>query len=856
MFYGKNVKIYLAMTRKLINKNYIFSRLGLIRSFWRLRHKLARLEFEREKVGYTTQEKIGNTKDSVSVIWTISSNSLPSVAIALIVAVALYLLELNLDTIKQLPLMDNVSGWVSFNSDAYIQMLVAIPSVIGIFIGLYFTAVNSVLSDAYKLVPTDKLRSLVLKHTVKNGYINSVAFLIALSLFLLGFSAIDKQPIHFAIPILVVMACIAVFAFIKLFVNIFRLSDPTTLFEPLYFDLRKWIKLATVNGKRWRNPSFQEHYRNQAHERITTMLAIAKMSSESKELRAESFPKMLRKLLASVDAYFDDKRLIPSKSNWYSKKREHKQWYLSDSTDLDIPSQTGTTLNPSEVPDNTWLEDSMLNIFHDALDYDLKNNDYESLYKKSLDLADFYKSMGGGWFIDDGKKWINKLSDEAIDSISSAEFESHIQELNSIGVIDIVASLPISLEIGFMKSVDSLDVASLRTKLIRTKWTKPKSPYKFSLPLETIKTLENVQVGAVFEKSAGTQHKTQGWYVAELTLNNLDWFIYRQWNSIMELFESWYFKAGKTLSNAKKYNQSASLYSRAVEQAWKLHNHLDRIKVITEQLREDVKLDFKRPEWNWDKEQERVSKFRQQAIDGMADLIPEMAKQEQTASLEIPDFFGGAVHFVGESCYDALAEGDIERFKVLFPKYFVGILGVFDRVRPQIKGWTMELTWLAEPLIDLMNLSGYAYIYAEYHNNPDLWNECKRVWDNYLEMESEVPRIQLLSALISHHNSQFALAPRENLRSRWAIHLANAINDIPVKDEGDGFNSQRKLDHTSEFISNIAPFDRHMPFMTTHALEVFVAKYLVERSDATGLSFGVSQDVIDNINRKSGDDDE
>lgn len=855
MFYSKNVKIHLAMKRKLINKNYIFSRLGSFRFFWRLRHKIRWLNFERRKASYTTKNKLSNTKDSASVIWRISLSALPSVAIALAVTVVLYILELNIESIKRLPMMDYVANWMSFDREAYIQMLVAIPSVIGIFIGLYFTAVNSVLSDVYKLVP-DKLRSLVLKHTVKNGYINSVAFLIALSLFLLGLSAIDKQPIHLAVPVLIVMACVAVFAFINLFINVFRLSDPTTFFNPLYYDLRKWIKLATSNGDGWRDPSFQEYYRNQAHERVTTMLAIAKMSSENKELRTESFPRMLRKLLATVDTYYDDKRLIPSDSNWYSKKREHKQWYLSDSTDVDMATQTGTTLSPSEAPDNTWFEDAILNVFHDALFYDLKSSDYESLYKKSLALADFYKSMGEHWLIDDGKKWIAKLSDEVIANMSSVKFSSDTQELNSIGVADIVASLPISLELGFMTSINKLDVPSLRNELKRTNWVKPKSPYKFLLPLDTIKTLEKVHDGAIFEKSAGTLHKTQGWYVSELTLNNLDWFIYRQWNSIMEIFEIWYSDAGKQLSSSKKYNQSAAIYSRAVEQAWKLHNHLDRIQEVVEQLREDVKLDFNRPDWNWDKEQERVSAFRTQAIEGMADLIPEMATQEQTASLEIPDFFGGAVHFVGEACYDALAEGDVERFKTLFPKYFVGILGVFDRVRPQIQGWTMELTWLAEPLIDLINLSGYSYIYAEYHNKPEIWSACKGVWDNYLGTPSELPRIQLLSVLISHHKNQFAIAPRENLRSRWAIHLANMINSIPVKDEGDGFRSRRKLDHTSDFISNIAPFDRRMPFMTTHALEVFVAKYLIERSDASGLDFGVSQDVIDDINRKSGDGDE
>lgn len=38
------------MVYKFINKNYIFSRLGQLRSFWKLRHKLGWLEFQRQKL--------------------------------------------------------------------------------------------------------------------------------------------------------------------------------------------------------------------------------------------------------------------------------------------------------------------------------------------------------------------------------------------------------------------------------------------------------------------------------------------------------------------------------------------------------------------------------------------------------------------------------------------------------------------------------------------------------------------------------------------------------------------------------------------------------------------------------------
>lgn len=102
------------MIRKMMNKNYIFSRLASVRSFWKLRHRLRWLNFELEKANFTIKDKLNDTKDSISVIRTISVSALPSVVIALAVVVALYFLELHIDYIKQLPLMNDVASWVSF----------------------------------------------------------------------------------------------------------------------------------------------------------------------------------------------------------------------------------------------------------------------------------------------------------------------------------------------------------------------------------------------------------------------------------------------------------------------------------------------------------------------------------------------------------------------------------------------------------------------------------------------------------------------------------------------------------------------------------------------------------------------
>lgn len=844
------------MIHKHINKAYLFARLSSTRIFWLVRDKLNKLDFERQKTDYNFREKLNNTRTSIHVIWDVSKNSLPLVILALIVAVVLCISEYSLDLLKNITLFNIIANHTSIDKVSYTQMLVAISSVIGIFIGLYFAAVGNILSSAYSLVPT-KLRDLVIKHTIKNGYINSVAFLIALSLILLGLNTLGIQPIHLAIPILIIMTCVAVFAFIELFRGAFRLADPSTLLRPLRYDLMKWVRLSTSNGRRWRNKDFQNYYRIKAYEVVTAMISLAKISSEKRELQIESFPRILRNLLFAVDEYHNEKSLIPSDSNWFGKKLKHQQWYLSDSSRLEMATQTSSPLSPIEIPDISWVEDSLLGVVFNAFCTDLKVNDFDSLFRKLSDLPDIFKNMGKNWLIDDGKKWNIKLADEVVNSICAIKLDDNTQDLNTVAVMEIVASLPISLELGFINSVNNINLDNLRAKLLHTKWSKAKSPYKFPLPLETIKNLEQIQDGVIFEKSAKSPHKTQGWYVVELTFNNLDWFIYSQWNNLMEFFESWYKKAGEQLSSAKRYNDSATVYARAIEQAWRLTKHIEQLKTTSEALRNDTKLDFKRPEWDWMSERRRVNVFHDIAIDGMATLIPNLLQDEKPSEYT-PDLFGGAVHYVGEACFDALVDGSSDRFKTLFKLYFIGILGVFDRVRPQVKGWDIStaVTWMSEPIIDLLTISGYAYIFSEYHNKVDIWNDCKSVWDTYIKKEAAPQQLETLAALSKHHKNLLGtITPRDTLRSRWKIDLANLLNSLPRQNVDNNFFTRPPINHLSEFIRNIAPFDGSMPFMSVDAMDVFIVKYLFERQDSTNLDFGVSLDIINQINRHEGDDD-
>mgnify|MGYP000936248503 CR=1 FL=1 len=841
------------------NITYVFARLGFIRAFWLIRHCLRWLNFRRLRISFQLRDKLSNTTAEASYWRALSRGVVLPIIFAIVFSLVLYVFEENL------PFFTNIS-WVGnsiigkillhpMNEDAYVAMLTAIAGVVGVFLGLYFTAVSTVISNVYSSVSGD-VRELILRDRLGNKYVNLLAFLIALSVVLLAFSTMKITTLHLAIFVLVVLSCLAIFAFVNLGVRMFFLSDPTLFFETLSTELMKWVRHATARGYQWQDVSFQTHYRRQALKVVKTLTTLAKISSKKPELQGESHPRLLKNLLALTSVYYDEKHSIPTNSGWYGRKLQHKQWYLSRSTELEMATQTDTPLVPNEIPDTTWLEDSLLDVIFKAFETDIKAGDFQTLYPKVISLQDFFNGFGSNWLVDDGKKWHARLSKDILDRLTNGKsLGDDVQEIHSIATTELLASLPLSIEIGFSRAVNDLNVNELRDKLLLTKWHEEESPYAFSLPPSTIKELEKIRDGAIFEKQAHTLHKTQNWYVAELALHDLDIALHNQWQSLMELIETWYKETGKVLSDAKKYKQSATIYTRAIEQAWKLDSHIELLREVSEALLKDHKTNFiKQAKWDWSKEHKRVAKFRDMAIKGQADLIPHLWSMSEP-NHSMPDFFGSAVHYTGEACYEALVAGDSDKFKSLFRPYFLGILGIFQSLIPQVSDWetSSALTWMSEPILDLYSISGYAYIFAEYHDKPEIWNECREAWDAILTRTPE--RLESFAVISSYHQTPGSVpTPRDSLRSRWAIDLINLLNNIPRQQSSDVF-SHPPVEHKSKLIRNIAPWSDRTPYMSVDAIDVFTVKYLITAQTNTQLDFGIDDSKITHINGR-GDDNE
>ena len=743
----------------------------------------------------------------------------------------------------------------------YAVLLQSVAAVTGVFLALYFTAVSTVAATVYTEVPHD-IRNLMLRDKLGNFYVRVVAFLSALALFLLVEEASGGAAYHLALPLVALLAGFAVFAFITLGQRAFYFSDPTVLSQLVVGDFQRWFSDATAGGWRWTDPSFQEHYRKQARRTLGSLVALLEFSQTHDFVRDDSERSVLSWILVVLRAYVGKKTTVPTGSRWFGEAYEHPQWYLSESIALSMATQTASPLSPTTIPDVNWVEKALLEPVITTVCNDLRQNRGEDAYVTLAALHPLFQRFGTQLDAQAAIGWVMKLSDRALEAIATAP--QHVPEpernlVSRVASIDMLAGLTVGLEVGLYRRLSDLDVATLTTTLTSTRWERDDAPYKVRMPRPVVETLEELQAGIKFESEAQADVRTPNWYVAEIARNRLAWCAQAEFDACLTHVETWYSQTADRLFAMKQPQAAGAVLARGVELAWKLARHLDSLSMEAHRLGEVGALDdLNRPDWDWPAIGERVKAFRRDILIRMAGSIPALAAEPRVS--ELPDFLGQAVHWSGDAAFRALVDNDADLFRELFPAYFGGVLHTVKRLGPQVSEWTdpnTAVTWMSEPIVDLIDLSGYALIYSEYHNNPVPWSICRDLWDQYLSGDSATTRMRFLAAMCGHHQHLFAISPRSVLRTEREMTTTQLLAQLPHEPGRPGFYDSRVM-HDSALIRRIAPSGLHaMAYFD--AQDVFVVRYLMTRPDAAGLDFGISDDKVEDLSQlddPENDDDE
>jgi hypothetical protein len=263
-----------------------------------------------------------------------------------------------------------------------------------------------------------------------------------------------------------------------------------------------------------------------------------------------------------------------------------------------------------------------------------------------------------------------------------------------------------------------------------------------------------------------------------------------------------------------------------------------------------------------------IEALRRNSNQRKEELLKLMSQQNMLLALfsrpeGFPDYAGQFLHTTGEVAFDTLITNHADLLKNIFKLYLVGCLVRFDNLRPKLGAtdWRaqQEFKVAAAALLDVMNVSGYAKLLADYHGNESLWSVVVEAWNGYLAQKGDQSPMPLLAGAVALTETAFEIPHRGILRTTWQQKIARRLADVPRHDvfHRGYLGSDTVVDHTSALVRIFA----QEPLGSFHdGLDIFIAFYLRNLEGAKDLDFGWKrrdlQESLDMEERRKARNDE
>lgn len=721
----------------------------------------------------------------------------------------------------------------------YVTFLATVSGIGGVFIGLYYAAISTVSSAIYASVPNN-VRDLLAQERVGNVYLRFLSFLTLLGLILIALRLINQPSIILAIPVVTVFAGVGIISFVKLGQRVFYLLDPTKLSNYIFEQLQHWIGMVKAGGFRWTDKSFQMHAHRQSSSIIGTLETLADITAEQTHLNGMPFISLSQNLLQFLRYYEYTKRLIPTQSAWYEQRYQHRDWYSTDGSQVAMAHHTGTTLNPIEIKNTEWVEDRFILILKKCMEVNLKHDRYTEVLSLFGHLEAYLKQLGLEGQSVRAFKLLSDLELIIMNNLTANVDGEPVKEevLEKIAIAERFSTLPIAVALGYRVAVEKFQRQDIENRVSSVRWNSDINIYRHDFPSYCLPRLEWLKPRMNFEQDVEGQEISPHWYLTELLCQvEAEQFV-ENVNALVSKGASFY---NSCISNAlsKKHPWiTATIISREWEYWHKVTDQFaiwpDKWQMLSGSRRIEglpwVEIDINKSKLESDNRQKELFRLMSQHNVFLALL---------TRPSGYPDFAGQFLHTSGEVTFNALLKNDIDMLKSVFRPYLYGCLLRFDNLRPKSRSldWRAQQDFkiAAAAILDVMDISGYARLLADYHSNEALWNEITTVWTEYLSEKREHSPVQLLAGAVILTDSAFEIPHRGILRTTWQLKIKQELHNVPCHEEyhRGGFGSHTVVDHESALVRIFA---RDHGFYD--GIDVFIEYYLRQFDEVKKLDFG------------------
>lgn len=816
--------------------NTLFLPLSQHHLFWKFREKFSRLRFLSHRQIFSIQSQARDANSNTKTFWGLVRAVSWEVFLGVLIAA---LLQLTNSTLS--PMLSKQGLCITSGSD-YATLLSTVAALGGVFIGLYYTATSAIAGAVYAKVPNN-IRSLFARERRGEVYMRFLARTTFAAVTLLAFFVAGFTPVIAAVPMVIISSGLSIAAFVRLGSTAFNFFDPTSLAGYSFERLQQSSRQMIAGAYRWADPSFQQYAHRIARTEIDALKTLGDLTASEDHLSGTPYSNLCKGIISFLIWYEPIKRRMPTESYWFSRKYVHPDWYKTEDTTTSTMHQSGSGLTPKLESNANWIEDDLLPIIWQCICINLERNRFQ-IVSEVLQYLDVYVQRLAGEHQVLAAEGIIKSVYSTCTEYLYSEKAGQSQTIEHLAVADTIARLHISVLLSFLGAAEKCTHKMISSEISKISWRSRRGIYSVDLPSYALEQLQWIQTRIDFEIHAEGKRICPDWYLSDLVAltvtNKLKDALVAIYTNIQKTYEEWIREA-----KVRKLNWvAAALLTRQAEYNSKLKAHSENFEILwSDFVRERRVKGLRWPELDFmTLHGNLTSSIRTMHIE-MADQSVLLGTQQRGE--DFPDFAGQFLHATGEALIAALYENDAETVNNAFKKYLFATVLQYDRLLPkeEMSEWNQRiaLSVAAAPILDLLDLSGYAFFFSEYHQNPQLLNPIIEGWDSFLAARNSSglpPIIPIFGAALTLTESTFGLPHRSVLRTQWkmtATKRTHGLERMRVDFEYGFYRSETIAVHPSPLVRLFAEDDYGFMFEGT---DIFLHRYLLSQEGSEGVEFG------------------
>ncbi|MCY3973413.1 MAG: hypothetical protein OXF52_04345, partial [Candidatus Dadabacteria bacterium] len=447
------------------------------------------------------------------------------------------------------------------NTDGF---LIAIASISGIFLGLYFTAISSITSNYLLRAPID-VKNFFLAGPQGKQYMYIIKITAITSIFCIASSKLFGVKIGlFALMFLSLSVIYIVARFWSIGVDVFNSLEPQNALPWITKDILDSIQSVNPPGFQWNKPAIQNHHKNLTNNALNLINNLISFGSKEMKVSDEQLILALNYIGVVLYKYSDLKKKIPTTSLWYETKIQFRDWDTSPFFETHMALRTGTTLSPQTVKDHTWFEERILNIAVMVLDQFSEKRKPEVFLQGYSIFANIAEKYGNSLDTESLKMLFRKLDEtEKFMSLINTDKDSKQQEINKVSFADLQGRLCSISIVGLLKYLKTSD--NIDQKISNINWNHSSGIYKSGLPHTILSELESTLEKLTNEKTIEEKYVSNQWYIKMLCVQKYLFSLQQHFEYLKSLHNDFFRPRVNNLIQKKQWRSASQLILRWIE---------------------------------------------------------------------------------------------------------------------------------------------------------------------------------------------------------------------------------------------------------------------------------------------------